>query len=142
MLENNVSNWTYTNRKVRFSVAVGVAYGSDPRRVIQLLGEIGERHGLVAKDPKPLVFFAEFGESALMFELRYWVDVIEANAAQVGSDLRQMIVGAFAENGIVVAFPQRDLHLDTARPLAVQIVANQAESRVGGAAPEFGPLRP
>jgi small-conductance mechanosensitive channel len=54
--------------------------------------------------------------------LRFWVDVIGANSAQVGSDLRQMIAGAFAENGIVIAFPQRDIHLDTARPVPVEIV--------------------
>lgn len=122
LLENNVSNWTYSSRKVRFSVTVGAAYGSDTRRVIQLLGEVADRHGLVEKEPKPQVLFTDFGESALLFELRYWADVLKANAAQVGSDLRQMIAGAFAENGIVIAFPQRDLHLDTARPLAVKIV--------------------
>jgi small-conductance mechanosensitive channel len=123
LLENNVSNWTYSSRKVRFSITLGVAYGSDTRRVIQLLGEIAERHGVVEKEPKPQVFLTDFGESALSFELRYWVDVIKGNAAQVGSDLRQMIAGTFAENGIVIAFPQRDLHLDSARPLAVEIVS-------------------
>jgi small-conductance mechanosensitive channel/predicted nucleic acid-binding Zn-ribbon protein len=125
LLENNVSNWTYSSRKVRFSVTVGVAYGSDTRRVIQLLGETAERHGVVEKEPKPQALFKEFSDSALTFELRYWVDVIRGNAAQVASDLRQMIAGAFAENGLVMAFPQRDLHLDSARPLAVEIVPSQ-----------------
>jgi len=92
--------------------------------VIQLLGEAAERHGLVEKEPKPQAFFTDFGESALTFELRYWVNVITGNAAQVGSDLRQMIVGAFAENGIVIAFPQHDVHLDTRNPLAVRIAEN------------------
>jgi small-conductance mechanosensitive channel len=135
LLENNVSNWTYSNRKVRFSVTVGSAYGSDPRRVLQLLTEAVERHGVVEKEPKPQALFTDFGDSALTFELRYWVDVIKANAAQVGSDLRQMIAGSFAENGIVIAFPQRDLHLDTARPLQVQITPNSvATPRVTKAA--------
>lgn len=122
LLEQNVTNWTYSSRKVRFSVAVGVAYGSETRRVVQLLGEVAEQHGVVEKEPKPQVLFTDFGESALAFELRYWVDVIKTNAAQVGSDLRQMIAGAFAQNGIAIAFPQRDLHLDTVRPLQVQVV--------------------
>jgi small-conductance mechanosensitive channel len=134
LLESNVSNWTYSNRRVRFSITLGVAYGSDTRRVIQLLGEIAERHGVVEKEPKPQVFFTDFGESALNFELRYWVDVIKGNAAQVGSDLRQMIAGTFAENGIVIAFPQRDLHLDTARPLAVEIVSSR-EAQPGNNGP-------
>jgi len=123
LLENNVSNWTYTTRKVRFSVVVGVAYGSDTRRVMQLLHEVADRHGLVEKEPKPQALFTNFADSALTFELRFWVDVIRANSAQVASDLRLMIAGAFQENGLVIAFPQRDLHLDAAHPLPIEIVA-------------------
>jgi len=122
LLENNVSNWTYSDRKVRFLVSVGVAYGSDPRQVIQLLAEVAERHGLVEKDPKPQVFFTEFGPSTLIFELRFWVDVAKANAAQVSSDLRIMIAGTLAENGIRIDFPQRDIHLHAGHPLQVQVV--------------------
>ncbi len=127
LLENNVSNWTYSSRKVRFSITVGVAYGSDTRRVIQLLGEVAERHGVVEKEPKPQVLFTDFGESALTFELRYWVDVITANASQVGSDMRQMIAGAFAEHGVVVAFPQRELHVTAAHPIPVAVVPAAAQ---------------
>ena len=122
LLENNVTNWTYTNRKVRFVVSVGVAYGSDLRRVIESLGEAAERHGLVEKDPKPQVLLTDFGESTVNFELRFWVDVSKANAAQVASDLRLMIAGAFSERGIVIAFPQRDIRLEAAQPLPVQVV--------------------
>jgi small-conductance mechanosensitive channel len=122
LLENNVSNWTYSSPKVRFALTVGVAYGSDTRRVLQLLGEVAERHGVVEKEPKPQALFTDFGESTLNFEMRYWVDVLKGNSAQVGSDLRQMIAGAFADNGIVIAFPQQDLHLDTTRPLTIEIV--------------------
>lgn len=122
LLENNVTNWTYSNRKVRFAVTVGVAYGSDPRKVIQLMSEVAERHGLVEKEPKPLVLFTEFGDSTLTFELRFWVDVARANSAQVSSDLRLMIAGAFAEHGIVIDFPQRDIHLHSARPIQVEVV--------------------
>jgi potassium-dependent mechanosensitive channel len=122
LLENNVTNWTYTNRKVRFSVSVGVAYGSDPRRVIKILSEILERHGLVEKDPKPQILFTALGESTLNFELRFWLDVFATNPAQVSSDVRLMIVGALTEQGIQIAFPQRDVHLDTSRPLQVEVV--------------------
>jgi small-conductance mechanosensitive channel len=123
LLENNVTNWTYSNRRVRFTVSVGVAYGSDPRRVIQLLEEVAHRHGLVEKEPKPLVLFTEFGDSTLTFELRFWVDVFRANSAQVASDLRLMIAGSFSENGIAIDYPQRDIHLHSSRPLQVQVVA-------------------
>lgn len=123
LLENNVTNWTYSNRKVRFTVTVGVAYGSDPRRVLKLLNEITERHGLVEKDPKPQILFSAFGDSTLEFEVRFWLDVAATNAAQVSSDLRLMIASSFAENGIEIAFPQRDVHLNSVQPLQVQVVS-------------------
>jgi len=123
LLENNLTNWTYSNHIVRFTVAVGVAYGSDTRRVGQLLAEIADRHGLVQKDPKPQVLFQEFAESTLQFELRYWVNVLANNASQIGSDLRHMISKEFTENGIAIAFPQRDINLNTPKPLPVQVVA-------------------
>ncbi len=124
LLENNLTNWTYSNRKVRFTASVGVAYGSDLRRVIDILGEAAERHGLVEKDPKPQVLLTDFGESTVNFELRFWLDVSKANAAQVASDLRLMISGTFAERGIVIAFPQREVRVEAARPLQVQVVAS------------------
>jgi small-conductance mechanosensitive channel len=122
LLENNVTNWTYSSNKVRFTVTVGAAYGSDPRRVIQVLGEVGDRHGLVEKEPRPLVLFTEFADSTLTFELRFWLDVSKANSAQVASDLRFMIASAFAEHGIAIDYPQRDVHLHAAQPLPVQVV--------------------
>ena len=122
LLENNVINWTYSNKVVRFSVEVGVAYESDTRQVIKLLTAVADEHGLVQKEPKSQVLLQQFGDSALIFELRYWVDVLGTNAAQVASDLRLMIAGSFAENGIVIAFPQQDVHVDAARPLPVQLV--------------------
>lgn len=129
LLENNVTNWTYSNRRVRFAVSVGVDYASDPRRVSQVLNEVAERHGLVEKEPKPQVLFTEFSDSSLVFELRFWVDISTANAAQVSSDLRQMIAGSFAEHGIVIAFPQRDIRLHPVHPIPVEVVT--AASRGG-----------
>ncbi len=134
LLENNLTNWTYSDRKVRFALKVGVAYGSNTRRVAQLLSEVAQRHGLVQKDPEPQVLFQDFADSALTFELRYWVDVLKHNSAQVGSDLRHMIAGVFAENGISIAFPQQDIHLVGTKPLRVQMLAPDA-NKVGDGSP-------
>jgi len=144
LLENNLSNWTYTNRKVRFTVTVGAAYGSDARRVIQVLNDVAERHGLVEKEPKPVVLFNEFADSALIFELRYWVDFSKANPPQVASDLRLMIASAFAEHGIVIAFPQRDVHLDATRPIPVEVVpsANVPPEHPKSSSPENSGNKP
>jgi len=127
LLENNLTNWTYSNRRVRFSVKVGAGYGSDTRLVDRLLMEAAGRHGLVLTDPAPQVLFQDFGDNALAFELRYWVDVQKSNSAQVASDLRHMIAVAFAQHGISISFPQRDVHFDSARPLQIEVIRPQVE---------------
>ena len=121
LLENPLTNWTFSNRTVRFTLAVGVAYGSDTRRVVQLLEEVLGRHGQLETNPKPQILFSDFGESSLAFEVRFWLDVLRTNPAQVSSDLRHMIAGAFTDSGIVMAFPQRDLHIKTAVPLQLEL---------------------
>ena len=123
LLENNLTNWTYSHKMVRFAIPVGVAYGSDTQTVTRLLAGVAERHGLVQKEPKPQILFTDFADSNLMFELRFWVDVSKHNSAQISSDLRHMIVNAFAEQGLSMAFPQRDLHWDASRPIRVQMMA-------------------
>jgi len=137
LLENNLTNWTYSNHTVRFSVTVSVAYGSDTRRVAELLAEVADRHGLVQKDPKPQVLFVAFGDSTLNFELRYWVNVVKNNAAQIGSDLRHMIATVFSESGIVMAFPQRDIRLASGDPLQVQLL--EPRPAASGPSPGKGP---
>lgn len=126
-IEQNLTNWTYTSGRVRFNVKVGVAYGSPVRTVTQLLEEIAGRHGKVLKNPAPEVLFEDFGGDALMFSLYYWLDVRTGPPSrQVASDLRAMIEGAFAAQGIAIPYAQRDIHLDAATPVPVRIVADEA----------------
>lgn len=123
-LEQNVTNWTYSNKRVRFSVQVGVAYGSDTRTVRDILLEVGARHGLVLKDPAPFVLFDDFGADALIFSLHFWLELVaHVDRWVVQSDLRFMIEEALSKAGITIAFPQRDVHLDTSRPLEIQMVS-------------------
>ena len=130
LLEHKLTNWTYSNQKVRFSILVGVAYGTDTRQTGRILTEEAERHGLVQKEPAPQALFQDFADSALTFELRYWVDVQQHDDAQIASDLRHMIAGSLAQHGIAIAFPQRDVHLDTTSQLRVQILP--APKKEGG----------
>lgn len=125
LLENNLTNWTFSNRRVRFTVTLGVAYGTDTTLVTALLTEIANRHGLVQKEPAPQILFTDFSDNNLCFELRFWVDIAKHNAAQVASDIRHMIAKTFAEHGICMAFPQRDVHWDT-KPLQVQLTRADA----------------
>ncbi|MRR56133.1 MAG: mechanosensitive ion channel [Deltaproteobacteria bacterium] len=123
-LENKVTNWTHTNARLRRIVRVGVAYGSPATRVRDILAECGNDHGLILKNPPPEVFFEEFGDNSLIFALFYWIDYgPEVNPMHVASDLRFMIDKRFAEEQIVLAFPQRDIHLDSAQPLRIEVVS-------------------
>ncbi len=129
-IEQNLTNWTLTTGRVRFNVKVGVAYGSPVRTVTQLLEEIAGRHGKVLKQPAPEVLFEDFASDALIFSVYYWLDVGAGSISrQVASDLRAMIEGSFTAQGIVIAYPQRDVHLDVAAPLPVRIVPDTGPAK-------------
>jgi small-conductance mechanosensitive channel len=120
-LENRVTNWTLTHAKMRRSLRVGVAYGTPPQKVMEILTEAAGRHGLICKDPAPFAVFDDFGENSLVFSLYFWLDLRGAtNAMIVTSDLRLMIEKRFAELDIQVPFPQRALHLNASQPLQIE----------------------
>ena len=123
LLENKVTNWTHTDNRVRRVVKVGVAYGSPVRRVAELLLDCMQRHGQVLKDPEPRVLFEDFGDSALVFAMYFWLEMRPGvNSTVIMSDLRFMVHKALDEAGIAMPFPQRDVHFDAARPLQVQVL--------------------
>jgi small-conductance mechanosensitive channel len=124
-LENKVTNWTHNNARLRRIMRVGVAYGSPTGQVRDILAECAEQHGMVLKDPPPLVFFEDFGDNAMVFALYFWIDYgPEVNPLRVASDLRFMIEQRFTEENISVACPQRDVHLDSAQPLRVEVISS------------------
>ncbi|HTH15136.1 MAG TPA: mechanosensitive ion channel domain-containing protein [Magnetospirillum sp.] len=111
-IENNVTNWTYSNAAVRRSVKVGVDYAASAEHVRDLLLGVCARHEQVLADPQARVLLEEFGADAMVFNLQYWIDYNRgADASLIASELRFMINGAFAEAGIVIPHPQRVLHL-------------------------------
>jgi small-conductance mechanosensitive channel len=113
LLENMVVNWTLVDRLVRTTVRVGVAYGSPVREVAALIQQAAEEHPEVLNDPPVAVIFDDFGDDALIFELNFWVHAtIERSLRVVRSDIRYRIDELFREKGIVIAFPQRDIHVD------------------------------
>ena len=77
---------------------------------------------MVLAEPKPQAVFEDFGDNAMVFVLYFWVPLkAEVNAAQVASDLRFLIGKGFAEAGIAIACPQRDVRLVADEPLAVRV---------------------
>lgn len=108
IVENNVLNWTFNSTSTRFSVEVGVAYGTDPNLVKKILLECADRHQEVVKNPKPFVRFNDFGESSLRFELFFW-SRYRFRIEDVRSDIRFMISSEFKKNRVKIPFPQREI---------------------------------
>jgi small-conductance mechanosensitive channel len=115
LLDSNVINWTHSDRRRRLKVAVGVAYGTDVARVMELLLEVGRNQPQVLKNPEPDVLFVGFGESSLDFELRVWVGQFQDGAA-TRSAVTVEVNRVLQENSIEIPFPQRDLHLRSVDP--------------------------
>ncbi len=113
LLENTVTNWTLVDKKMRTSVNVGVAYGSDVQTVTELLHRAAKEHDDILSDPPPKVIFDDFGDNALAFVLNVWVLAqSETNLRGIRSDLRYRIDALFRDSDVVIAFPQRDIHVD------------------------------
>jgi len=112
MLERVVVNWTLVDKDFRTTVRVGVAYGSPVRLVEELLYRAVDEQKEALKKPAPLVVFEDFGDSALIFDVFFWCHAgSERELRAVRSDVRFRVTGLFEEHGIVIAFPQRDVHL-------------------------------
>ena len=112
IISNSVINWTTDSSITRFTVRVGVSYGSDVQKVRQVLLDCAERHNEVVRSPKPICRFIDFGDSSLDFELLFW-SKNRFRIEDVQSDLRFMINAEFSKNQIKIPFPQRDIHIKT-----------------------------
>jgi small-conductance mechanosensitive channel len=110
-ITENVVNWKYNDTKVRFKIKVGVAYGSDVRRVEKLLLDVAAKNPDVLTDPAPAVRLMAFGDSSLEFELRVWSTTLVHRKGALFSALNFAIYETFKEHQIAIPFPQRDLHL-------------------------------
>jgi small-conductance mechanosensitive channel len=108
-ISGTVTNWSVGDPKIRISVPVGVAYGSNTELVTRLLLEAADRHPEVLKEPKPDVLFREFADSSLNFDLRIWI-INPIGRFIIVSDLNYAIDNAFRDNGVTIPFPQRDVH--------------------------------
>lgn len=109
-ITGNVVNWTHNHKLTRFTVVVGVAYGSDLEKVRDLLVQCANEHPEVVKTPEPFVFFSDFADSQLTFSLQFFSRSV-FKIEFVKSDLRFAIDKAFRENGVTIPFPQRDIHV-------------------------------
>jgi small-conductance mechanosensitive channel len=126
-LESNIINWTLSDDIVRCDVSVGVAYGSSTRETVKALERALEEHDLILKKPEPIIAFKSFGDNALVFEVFFWIRLGKGRMVrlQTESNVRFLIEKHLREAGIVVAFPQRDVHLDASKPLEMRIINSE-----------------
>jgi len=110
LVNDSIINWSHMDKKTRFNVKVGVAYGSNVLLVKELLLECAINNKNIHEKPAPFVRFLDFGESSLDFQLFFWVKN-SFTVENLKSDLRFAINQSFAENKIQIPFPQRDIHI-------------------------------
>lgn len=104
-----ILNFTQNHRTTRELVRVGVAYGSDTELVKKILLESVHEQAGITKKPKPFVLFEDFGDSALIFSVNFFVTDSFVDP-KIKSQVRYNIDERFRENGITIPFPQRDVH--------------------------------
>jgi small-conductance mechanosensitive channel len=112
LISNEVINWTLSDKQRRLDIPVGVAYGSPVTEVMEILVSVAAQHRDIMDNPSPRTLFIGFGDSSLNFELRCWTGHFE-QFRRISSDLVVGIEAALNEAGIVIPFPQRDLHFKT-----------------------------
>jgi len=111
LITSEITNWSLSDRTVRLHIKIGVSYETDPFKVRDLLLKVAGASPRVIKKPQPTVLFVDFGDSALEFELRIWINDPEEGIESVRSAIRFQIWQAFMENGIQIPYPQRDIHI-------------------------------
>jgi potassium efflux system protein len=110
LITGKLMNWTLSSVVNRLSIKVGVAYGTDVDKVHRLIKNVAVDNPHVLNDPAPLVTFEEFGDSSLNFTLRCCITAIEKRFVIV-HEINRAINEVLAREGIVIPFPQRDVHM-------------------------------
>jgi len=110
LVNENIINWSLNKKDTRFAITVGVAYGSDTEKVRYSMAKCVRSHPSVSKSEAVMIFFEDFGDSALIFSAYFWT-AHQWNIPRIKSDIRFSIDKAFREEGISIPFPQRDLHI-------------------------------
>ena len=142
-ITNQVVNWSLQDRRIRGQLNIGVAYGSNVELVRDLLLKAAHEHPHVLRDPEPVVWFTDFGDSALTFRLLVHFGDLSDRMSSL-TELRFAIDKAFAEHGINIPFPQRTLSMIGDRPLRVELTPSRSDTPepIAPTEPDDGPASP
>ena len=113
-------NWTLSDPNIRLIVPVGIAYGSDVERALKILREVANDNPIILDKPEPSIIFSNFGDHALELVSRFYIGSID-DWWPIITEVRREIYKRFAEADIAIAFPQQDVHLDSANPIRIAI---------------------
>jgi len=119
-------NWTLSDTVIRTTIEIGIAYQSDLPLAMKLIEEAAQEHNNILEDPPPFVVFQDFGKDALSIKLLVYFPSIE-NRMRNRSELNTAIKSKLEKAGISIAFPQRDIHLDTSKPLEFHMLSTPRE---------------
>lgn len=114
LISTDLINWTFSDRIRRREIKVGVAYGSNPHQVMDLLLKVTSANENVLPFPKPWPIFEGFGDSSLNFCVKFWVNFDQGMTIQ--SEVAMSIYDALEDAGINIPFPQTDLHVKSFDP--------------------------
>jgi small-conductance mechanosensitive channel len=150
LLNEKLINWTLSDMNRRIDVNVGVNYGADARRVLEVLKEVTQGAPGIAENPAPSVLFIGFGANSLDFGIRAWTNNFGEWVA-IRSELTIRVLDALRNAGIEIPYPQQDLHLRTVAPAVLASLRGtpsdaagepRAEPRKGAARPDSRPPDP
>jgi len=110
-ITNKVVNWTYSNKRGRVDIPIGVSYKSDIKKARQLILEAATEHPRCLSEPAPECYLREYGDSSVNFLLLFWVDDVIEGRYKPQSEVMFSIWDKFKEHDISIPFPQRDLHI-------------------------------
>ncbi len=126
LISEEVINWTMSDEKRRIDIPVGVAYGTDPSFVIDLLTPIADKYKELLQDPPPKTLFLGLGESSLDFELRVWTGHTDGWVG-LRSSLMTDVYQVLNDAGIEIPFPQRDLNVRNIAPAVAEQLRGPAK---------------
>lgn len=122
LIVTRVENWSFSGKRVRLKIPVGVSYGTDVHHAIALCIEATEGLDRIVSDPKPVCLLKGFGDSSVDMEIRFWISDPQGGVSNIKSAVLLRVWDLFHENGIEIPFPQRDLHLRSVSPDAQNLL--------------------
>jgi small-conductance mechanosensitive channel len=129
LMINQVENWSYSSKNVRFQVNVGVSYDADMELAEKLMLEAAKKARRVLDTPPPTVWMSEYGDSSVNFTIHCWITDPEDGVGNVRSEVLKNLWWLFKENGIEIPFPQRDINLRDNEQMKALIAALESRKQ-------------